>query len=136
MVTAATGLALATIAPLWSAPTHTHVQAAPAAPYIVNARTTDLPAKPAVKHVAVAHHSVRATAAAPVKVRTIPTFVPRACTRSGVGVACTTHNAPTLYVTVAHHDFGVSVGGDVVPAVCAVTPATPLTHCDPSDRKH
>ena len=129
----ATGVALATIAPLWShpAPSHPHT-AAPnivvkaeshpiaAAPMLTTTRTAVTPVS-----VSPATQPYKST---PVGPRHLP------CANDG-GVNCTAPRADTLFLQLpGHKDIGVST--DVVPVDCSSIPVTPLTHCQPSDRKN
>jgi RNA polymerase sigma-70 factor (ECF subfamily) len=131
----ATGLAVATIAPLWSHPAPAHVNAAPH-PFIVQnvARptTTDRVAK-TVKVAAVALGSVRQSTPDP-RLHTILRKLPRNCATGAVTAGCESPSTPMLYVTTPVKQVGISIGD--VPVDCSTVPSTPATHCQPSDRKN
>jgi hypothetical protein len=61
--------------------------------------------------------------------------LPSGCTHPGVGVGCSPPKDPTLFIQLPNHkDVGVSNG--LLPIKCGRVPATPVTHCEPSDRKN
>jgi len=136
--TAATSLALVTVAPLlWSHPTHTHANAAPAAPALTVKTSQMVP----TAHKATVHN---APAAAPAATSTDTgstgglhhsRLVPRACTRAGVGTNCSPPAASMLYLVLpTHREVGVETS--FLPGSCTGLPSTPLTHCQPSNRKN
>jgi RNA polymerase sigma-70 factor (ECF subfamily) len=137
--TAATGLAIATVAPLWSHPTPAHANALPAQHDSANARTAPVRTTHvlAARHVAAAPavHVAAPKVAAPRESHTQIKVLPTGCTRTGVGVGCSAPKDSTLFVQLPNHkDVGVSNG--YLPIECGSVPATPVTHCEPSDRKN
>jgi len=137
--TAATGLAIATVAPLWSHPAPAHTNAVPMPRYNANANSVPVRAT----HVLAARHVVAAPvapvaqphAAAPRESHTQIKVLPTGCTRTGVGVGCSAPKDSTLFLQLPNHkDVGVSNG--LLPIECSRIPATPVTHCEPSDRKN
>lgn len=130
--TAATGIAIATVAPLWSspAPATQHVVSLP--PYVAKAHTTPLLTTPA--RAAVHNATVTRPAATAGTVRHTPLLVKHACTSGGSGVNCHAPKAPTLFLALPNHkDIGVEQSW--LPIDCTKLPATPVTHCQPSDGK-
>src|SRR3954454_11176179 len=133
----ATGLAVATIAPIWSHHTPAHVNAAPH-PFVVKTVAHPLSAvRPA--------HVVNAPVApAAVTVGHPPTGhkthilsrLPRVNCSSDAAVTagCDTAVKPTLYVNTPVKQLGVSL--EDLPVDCTQLPSTPATHCQPSDRKN
>ena len=137
-VTAATGLAVATVAPLWShsAPSTPDTASLPA--YVAKAHTTGLVTShvPAAVTKAPAARPAAPTvhAAAPAR-QSVLTLLPQACTRSGVGAGCASRpTKSTLYLQLNHKDIGIS--SSLVPVDCTTLPATPVTHCQPSKGKN
>jgi len=134
----ATTLAVATIAPLWSHPAPSHA-AAPAVPHPVVIKADATAAGDLHRHGVIRLTNAadsRATNAAPTeeKYKSVLDNVPPTCTAGGVGARCTTTQpAPTLFVKTPIRQFGVST--DELPIDCTAIPTTPLTHCQPSDRK-
>lgn len=129
------GLAIATVAPLWSSPVHTPAHAAPAMrPLVVDTVTpkTATPVTHATKvTVARPQTATPVAATSPVAVK-LP--VHHACTSQGYGLQCAPPpDQPTLYVQVLHHDVGVTT--DEIPFSCSSLPTTPVTSCQPSNRK-
>ena len=130
----ATGLAVAAMAPLWShqAPTHQHAAATPR--IVVKAESHPIAAasKPVATHTAVTPTSVAPPTHPDVSRPIGPKHLPCA---NGGGVNCTTPRADTLFVQLpTHKDIGIST--DAIPVDCSSIPTTPLTHCQPSDRKN
>jgi RNA polymerase sigma-70 factor, ECF subfamily len=140
--TAATGLALVTVAPLlWSHPVPAHTHAAPAAPAVTEKssrlRLTAAKAPVAKTAPAATAPSITTTTAdtdssnGMHRVR----LVPRACTKSGVGTNCSAPTSSMLYLVLpTHREVGIET--NYLPAGCTVLPTTPLTHCQPSNRKN
>src|SRR3954469_12580387 len=133
----ATGLAVATIAPIWSHHTPAHVNAAPH-PFVVktvahpltavrSSHVVNAPVAPAA--VTVAHppsgHKTH-----------ILSRLPRVNCSSDAAVTagCDTAVKPTLYVNTPAKQLGVSL--EDLPVDCTELPSTPATHCEPSDRKN
>ena len=132
----ATGLAVATIAPLWSHPAPAQQHAA-ATPHIVIKADTrpvaDLP-----RHAALRTSTVAPTAVTPTSVTHIKSplgHLPRACAGT-VNAGCNnTPPAPTLFVNVPGQK-AIGISTDFLPTDCTALPSTPITHCQPSDRKN
>jgi len=131
----ATGLAVATIAPIWSHHTPTHVNAAPqprvvkAAAHPMTARLVTHSAKAAVTPTSVTHP------AANQRTHTVLSKLPTISCGGTVYAGCKPPAAPTLYVTpVKQYEVGVSMAD--LPVDCSQIPSTPVTHCEPSDRKN
>jgi RNA polymerase sigma-70 factor (ECF subfamily) len=132
----ATTIAVATIAPLWSHPSPAPAAAAPLThPLVIKAETKPVDLQP--HHASPAH-----PAGAPAQVTPTSTDVagralralPKACTADGIGAGCqATPTTSTLYLRAGGKDVGVSTS--VLPVDCTSLPATPVTHCEPSDRK-
>ena len=132
----ATGLAVATIAPLWSHPAPTHINGA-AHPFVLNTVaqpvSSDRPA-----------HVVKTAMVTPTSVqhgstddrdRTVLRVLPKHCNPKGVATGCGAPSSPILYVNTPVKQVGISAG--IVPVDCTSIPATPVTYCDhPSDRKN
>src|SRR3954469_10694330 len=133
----ATGLAVATIAPIWSHHAPAHVNAAPH-PFVVKtvahplsavrrAHVVNAPVAPAA--ITVAHppsgHKTH-----------ILSRLPRVNCSSDAAVTagCDTAVKPTLYVNTPAKQLGVSL--EDLPVDCTELPSTPATHCEPSDRKN
>jgi RNA polymerase sigma-70 factor (ECF subfamily) len=130
--TAATGIAIATVAPLWSspAPAAPHVVSLP--PYVAKAHTT--PLVTTVSHPAARVTTATAPTAASPTVRHTPLLVKPACTTAGHGVNCHAPQAPTLFLALPNHkDVGIEQSW--LPIDCTKLPTIPLTHCQPSDGK-
>jgi RNA polymerase sigma-70 factor, ECF subfamily len=132
-VVTATGLAVATIAPLWSHPAPGPHAAT--TPHIVikaeSHNAADLPRHSAVR-TAVAPTSI--TPAGDGRYASPLRNLPSACGRT-VTSGCEAPSTPILYVKVpGHKDVGVEQG--FVPIDCTSLPGTPLTHCEPSDRNN
>ena len=128
----ATGLAVATIAPLWSHPATTHPHAAAIPDVVVNAATrsvADLPHHFAVRTTTVAPTHV---AVADPRIRTALRRLPVSC-GGAVSAGCDAPSKPMLFITTPIQQVGVSAGD--LPA-CTTLPDTPITHCQPSDRKN
>ena len=133
---AGAGLAIATISPLWSSPAPAHAHAAPMAPYVANAEQHALrnPTRIAPRNTVTAP-SARTQSAAPATHTPVHIAgIHHACTNKGYGVSCTAPAGPTLYLQVLNHDVGLT--NDIAPVSCTTLPKTPLTHCEPSDRKN
>ena len=137
--TAATSLALVTVAPLlWSHPTHAHAGATPAAPALTVKTSQMVP----TAHKATSHKAPAAAAPAASSTDTDSTsgmhharLVPRACTRTGVGTNCSPPAASMLYLVLpTHREVGIETS--FLPGSCTGLPSTPLTHCQPSNRKN
>jgi RNA polymerase sigma factor (sigma-70 family) len=130
----ATGLAVATIAPLWShpAPGHPHIAAIPN--IVVKADTHNVPDQS--RHTAT--HALatptHVTVAADPWTKSPLRELPVQCS-GAVRTGCDAPSTPMLFVNVlGHQDVGVSSG--LLPVDCTSLPATQLTHCQPSDRKN
>src|SRR3954447_16086324 len=133
----ATGLAVATVAPLWSHQAPTHVDSA-AHPFVV--QKVVQPVAP-VRH----PHMTKAAAVTPASVRhsttdtrdrtvlrTLPTVN---CSSGGFHAGCdNTPVKPTLYVNTPVKQVAISLQD--LPVDCTQLPSTPATHCQPSDRKN
>src|SRR5947209_18241819 len=134
------GIAVATIAPLWSSPAPVHTHAAPAQPFVVKAQASHLRmTRQAVT--APATPAQAAAASAGGKTLTPETHTPvrvpvvhHTCTNGGVGLQCAAPAGPTLYLHLGTHDVGLT--NDVVPVSCTVLPQTAISSCDPSHRKN
>ena len=131
----ATGLAVATIAPLWShsAPTHVGTAAHPlvvqSVAHPMSAVTTHHTAgKAAVTPTHVTH------AAASTRDHTILRKLPVLPCSGTVYAGCSAPPKPMLYVNTPVRQFGVSV--EDLPVDCTQLPTTPATYCEPSDRKN
>jgi RNA polymerase sigma factor (sigma-70 family) len=133
----ATGLAVATIAPLWSHPAPSHLNASQH-PFVVNnvARpVSEAPAQHAMAATAVSPSHPAAAPSDPVS-HTVLSRLPSTCTPSGIGAGCSTRpTTPTLFVEVPGSK-AIGVSSNVLPVDCTSLPATPVTHCQPSDRKN
>jgi len=134
----ATGLVVATVAPLWSHPAPTHIGSA-AHPFAV--QQVAQPVTPArhphlTKVAAVAPVTVRHTTATDTRDHTILRALPRVnCSSDGLHAGCdNTPVKPTLYVNTPVKQVGVSLQD--LPVDCTQLPSTPATHCQPSDRKN
>ena len=131
----ATGLAVATIAPLWSHPAPSHAHAA-ATPHIVIKAESHTVAGLAPRHT-VTHHAVTPTSITPAgdgRITTPLRKLPRKC-GGAVASGCDRPSTPTLYVIApGHKDIGVEQS--FVPIDCTSLPSTPITHCEPSDRNN
>jgi len=132
-----TGLAVATIAPLWphhAAPTHIN---SASHPFIVKTA-----AQPTTSHRAArpAKALVAPTVVAPAtttthRSHTILSHLPKVnCRSDAVRAGCDAPSTPVLYVNTPVKQFGISSGE--LPVDCTAVPTTPLTHCEPSDRKN
>src|SRR4051812_10587774 len=133
----ATGLAVATVAPLWSHHAPTHVDSA-AHPFVV--QKVVQPVAP-VRH----PHMTKAAAVTPASVRhsttdtrdrTVLRALPTVnCSSGGFHAGCdNTPVKPTLYVNTPVKQVGISLQD--LPVDCTQLPTTPATHCQPSDRKN
>src|SRR4051794_23764992 len=133
----ATGLAVATVAPLWSHQAPTHVDSA-AHPFVV--QKVVQPVAP-VRH----PHMTKAAAVTPASVRhsttdtrdrTVLRALPTVnCSSGGFHAGCdNTPVKPTLYVNTPVKQVGISLQD--LPVDCTQLPTTPATHCQPSDRKN
>ena len=135
----ATGLVVATVAPLWSHPAPAHIDSA-AHPFVV--QKVAQPVTPA-RHAPA--HMTKAAAVTPASLQhattdtrdhTILRTLPKVnCTSGGVHAGC--DNTPvksTLYVNTPVKQVGVSLQD--LPVDCTQLPNTPATHCQPSDRKN
>ena len=132
----ATGLAIATVAPLWShsAPGHQHVAATPG--IVIKAESHPVAAAP--RHVAT-HRAVTPTSIAPAadqRIKTPLRVLPVKC-GGAVTSGCAGPSSPMLYVVTPVRQVGISAGD--APINCSSLPSTPVTHCEPSgpsDRKN
>src|SRR4051794_27729453 len=133
----ATGLAVATVAPLWSHPAPGHVDSA-AHPFVV--QKVAQPVTPA-RH----PHMTKVAAVTPASVRhsttdtrdrTVLRALPTVnCSSGGFHAGCdNTPVKPTLYVNTPVKQVGISLQD--LPVDCTQLPTTPATHCQPSDRKN
>jgi hypothetical protein len=129
---AATGLAIATVAPLWSHP-------APAAPVTGAAHGFVVKAEARPERATSPAHTVKAAARPVAPTRTVVTARPAArpvvlnptCTHAGSsGINCQGFNSTMLYVKVGTRSMGL--GSNELPVECTALPGTPLTHCQPS----
>ena len=129
----ATGLAVAAIAPLWphSAPTHQHVAATPRIVIKAESHQIGVPAKHAATHAAVTPTSTKTVGDS--RIRTALRKLPVKC-GGAVSAGCDAPSSSTLYVTTPMKQVGVSAG--IIPIDCTSLPSTPVTHCEPSDRKN
>lgn len=128
----ATGLAIATVAPLWSHPAPTHVNAT-AHPFVVQAvahPTRVLPAAATPKHAPAVSPASLST---DTRDTTILRKLPVRC-GSHLSTGCDSPPKPTLFIVTPNKQIGVST--DWLPVDCTSVPDSPLTHCDPSDRKN
>ena len=133
------GLAIATIAPLWSHPAPAHIHGA-AHPFVVRTvaqpvSTTHRAAHPASKTTVVTTTSAH-PAATGTRDHTILQALPKVnCASGGVRAGCdNTPVKPTLYVITPVKQAGISMQD--LPVDCTQLPNTPATHCQPSDRKN
>ena len=129
----ATSLAVAAIAPLWShsAPAHQHVAASPH--IVIKAESHQMAVQP--KH-ATTHVSIKPTATttdSDARIKTALRKLPVKCGGT-VETGCAGPSSPMLYVTTPMKQVGVSAG--ILPVSCSSLPSTPVTHCEPSDRKN
>jgi RNA polymerase sigma-70 factor (ECF subfamily) len=131
----ATGLAVATIAPLWShpAPASPHVAAIPT----VIVKTATHSAADVPRHAAPrpgARTPTHVASVAEPRIKTPLRTLPVTC-GGVVSAGCDAPSTPMLFVKVpGNSDIGVSTG--LVPVDCTSLPATAVTHCQPSDRKN
>lgn len=130
----ATTLAVATIAPLWSHPAPMHAGAAPAMHQLVIKAESHPIATSGSAHHAVSPTTTAVTGSGVDADGPKLLSSPHTCVKDG-GINCTTPRANTLYV-VLPIDREVGVNTDAAPVDCTSLPTTPLTHCQPSDRKN
>jgi RNA polymerase sigma-70 factor (ECF subfamily) len=132
---AATGLAVTTVAPLWSHPAPTHTVAAPPVhAYVARVQPNHLVVHPAAHRVKI--HPTAAAAKAsdsdgftgPAPIKTLPHTPCGASTR----VNCTAHTGNTLYLILP---TGSDVGVASNDAACSTIPDTVVTHCEPTPGK-
>src|SRR3954452_3201539 len=132
----ATGLAVATVAPLWSHQAPTHVDSA-AHPFVVQKvvqPVAPVPPPHMTKAAAVTPASVRHSTT-DTRDRTVLRALPTVnCSSGGFHAGCdNTPVKPTLYVNTPVKQVGISLQD--LPVDCTQLPTTPATHCQPSDRK-
>jgi hypothetical protein len=100
-----------------------------AAAHPMTARLATHSAKAAVTPTSVTHP------AADQRTHTVLSKLPTISCGGTVYAGCTPPAAPTLYVTpVKQYEVGVSMAD--LPVDCSQIPGTPVTHCEPSDRKN
>jgi RNA polymerase sigma-70 factor (ECF subfamily) len=134
----ATGLAVATIAPLWShpAPAEAHV-AKPQLVIKAETRAGDLPVHTPVR-TAVTPTTVQPGSQA-THTHTVLARLPHGCTKKGYGVGCTDQpTTPTLFVDLPGTGKQPGISTSWLPVDCTQLPTTPVTHCEstqPSNEK-
>jgi RNA polymerase sigma-70 factor (ECF subfamily) len=131
----ATGLAVATFAPLWThhvAPSHIN---SAAHPYIVRTAAQPLTTRPTHHKAAVTPTTVT-PATVEHKTPTVLSHLPKVgCKSDTVRAGCDAPSTPMLYINTPVKQFGISTG--TIPVDCTAIPSTPATYCDhPSDRKN
>jgi len=138
--TTATGLAIVTVAPLWthSSPSQPTMLRSPHLA-INSAQANPVHTRPAAAGPTGTSPTSTALATTatdndhPQRVR----IVPHACTKKGVGTNCAAPQASTLYLVVpTRGQHAIGLENSILPVDCTKLPATPLTHCQPSDRKN
>jgi RNA polymerase sigma-70 factor (ECF subfamily) len=135
----ATSLAVATFAP-WSHPAPTHAINATPHPFVVKAVTH--PVRDRAPHptnaAAIVSPATTTTTQSATPVRGLRlSRLPHACTAKGYGAGCSTKPLkPTLFVQVIPGQKAIGISSNVVPVDCTTLPTTPVTHCEPSDRKN
>jgi RNA polymerase sigma factor (sigma-70 family) len=128
---AATGLVVATVAPLWSGPAHAHpIAAPPVHAYVANAHTTHATsARPAAAKLATAGGGSHAGGSA--ETHSPSSWIPHVACGQTVNANCTAHTGNTLFVILPVK--GLPTGNDIGVATndvpCAAVPDTAATHC-------